>query len=81
MQLPTVQDSEPAIHEMIQALSKGDFNEFVALFLKQAPTKRSGILVAVTKYLNPLTVPRVLAALNEHMHVLMQLQKLLSDAT
>lgn len=81
LRLLPVQDVEPEISTMTETLSKGDFNGFVASFLQQIPAKRSGVMVAATKSLNPLTVPRILAKLNEHMHVLEQLQKLLSDTT
>lgn len=78
--LPT-QVIESDVFDMAEALSTGNFNAFVELFLKQVPVKRSGVLVAVTRTLDPQRVPRILARLNEHMYVLEQTQKLLSSMT
>ena len=54
--LPT-QVIESDVFDMAEALSTGNFNAFVELFLKQVPVKRSGVLVAVTRTLDPQRVP------------------------
>ena len=69
---------DPLFHGMIQVLNTGDFNALVISYLQLTLEKRDQFLAIVKQALLPQRRPQVLARLNEHMHVLGQVQHALA---